>query len=68
VPYTLDPDVYQGRGRMTGRSIDIARLVLLEPGLSYQMVANRFGVNRQRVGAIARRMGVARKRRPDGFA
>lgn len=67
VPYTTDPNIYQGKGRLTGRSMDIARLVLLEPELSYQSVAGRFGVSRQRVGAIVRRMGVARRRRPDGI-
>lgn len=66
MPYTTDPNFYQGRGGLTGRSMDIARLVLLEPELSYRTVGRRFGVTRQRVGAIARRMGVARRRRPDG--
>jgi plasmid maintenance system antidote protein VapI len=41
--------------------MDIARAVLLEPSVSYQDVANRFGVSRQRVGAIVKRMGIQRR-------
>jgi Mor family transcriptional regulator len=51
-----------GRGKVSGRSMDIARTVLMEPGSSYASVANRYGVSRQRVGQIVRRMGVARRR------
>jgi hypothetical protein len=46
-----------------GKSIDIARAVLMSPEKSYQDVGDRFGVTRQRVGAIVRRMGVARRMR-----
>ena len=52
-----------GRGQVTPRSMDIARAVLLEPGSTYQSVADRFGVTRQRVGQIVRRLDVARRKR-----
>ena len=52
-----------GRGMVTPRSMDIARAVLLEPGSTYQSVADRFGVTRQRVGQIVRRLDVARRKR-----
>ena len=45
---------------MSPRSMDIARAVLLEPDSTYQSVAERFGVSRQRVGQIVRRLDVAR--------
>ena len=48
-----------GRGKMSPRSMDIARAVLLEPDSTYQSVARRFGVSRQRVGQIVRRLDVA---------
>ena len=49
-----------GRGRVTGRSMNIARAVLLDKA-SYSDVARRYGVSKQRVGQIVRRMGIARK-------
>mgnify|MGYP005837994695 CR=1 FL=1 len=49
-----------GRGRMSGRSMNIARAVLLD-GASYSDVARRYGISKQRVGQIVRRLGVARK-------
>lgn len=49
-----------GRGRVTGRSMNIARAVLLDKA-SYSEVARRYGVSKQRVGQIVRRMGIARK-------
>jgi hypothetical protein len=63
MPYNGDPGVFQGRGGMTGKSVDIARTVLMEPGSSYTEVGMRFGVTRQRVGQIAIRMGVGRVKR-----
>jgi len=45
---------------MSPRSMDIARAVLLEPDSTYQSVAKRFGITRQRVGQIVRRLDVAR--------
>ena len=63
MPYNGDPSVFQGRGRMSGKSVDIARTVLMEPGSSYTKVGMRFGVTRQRVGQIAIRMGVGRIKR-----
>ena len=63
LPYNGDRDVFRGRGRMTGKSVDIARTVLMEPGSSYTKVGRRFGVTRQRVGRIAIRMGVGRMSR-----
>ena len=49
-----------GRGKMSPRSMDIARAVLMEPDSTYQSVAERFGITRQRVGQIVRRLDVAR--------
>ena len=60
MPYTKDFKMFPGRGRVEGKSIDIARAVLMSPEKSYKDVGDRFGVTRQRVGAIVRRMGVAR--------
>lgn len=54
-----------GRGKMSPRSMDIARAVLLEPDTSYKSVAKRFGVSRQRVGQIVRRLDVARRKKID---
>ena len=54
-----------GRGKMAPRSMDIARAVLLEPDTSYKSVAKRFGVSRQRVGQIVRRLDVARRKKID---
>jgi DNA-binding CsgD family transcriptional regulator len=51
---------YKGRGKMSARSLDVARTVLMNPELSYASIANRFGISRQRVGQIVRRMNVAR--------
>lgn len=62
MPYTNDVTVFRGRGNLTGKSMDIARTVLMDPSVSYQDVADRFGVSRQRVGAIVKRMGVQRGR------
>jgi len=45
--------------------MDIARAVLLEPDTSYKSVAKRFGVSRQRVGQIVRRLDVARRKKID---
>jgi hypothetical protein len=61
MPYISNVAVFRGRGNLTGKSMDIARAVLLEPSVSYQDVANRFGVSRQRVGAIVKRMGIQRR-------
>jgi DNA-binding MarR family transcriptional regulator len=55
--------VYKGRGRMTPRSLDIARSVVMNPGVSYIDIARDFGVTKQRVGQIVRRMNVARTRK-----
>jgi hypothetical protein len=51
---------------MSGKSVDIARTVLMEPEVSYTKVGMRFGVTRQRVGQIAIRMGVGRVKRING--
>ena len=61
--YQQKYEVLSGRGRMSGRSMDIARTVLLQPDLSYRDVAKKFNVSRQRVGQIVRRLGVERKRK-----
>jgi hypothetical protein len=45
--------------------MEIARTIMSEPGLTYRQIAKQFGVNYRRVGHIARRMGVARRRRID---
>ena len=50
----------QGLGQMSHKSKDIARATLLEPRASYGEIASRFGVSRQRVGAIVRRLSVGR--------
>jgi hypothetical protein len=49
-----------GLGRMSQKSKDIARTVLMSPKVSYQDVADRYEVTRQRVGAISRRLGIGR--------
>jgi len=59
-------ELLSGRGKMTGRSLDIARTILMEPGLSYKDVGTRFGVSKQRVGQIVTRLGVQRGRLKDG--
>ena len=58
--YSTKIVAHHGRGKVTPRSMDIARAVLLEPDSTYQSVAERFGVSRQRVGQIVRRLDVAR--------
>jgi hypothetical protein len=62
MPYTKDFNTFHGRGKMDSKSLDIARTVLASPDMSYRAVGDQFGVTRQRVGAIVRRMGVARRR------
>jgi DNA-binding Lrp family transcriptional regulator len=54
---------HQGRGRVSARSLDIARSVVMNPKLSYSDVAKQFGVSRQRVGQIVRRMNVSKIKR-----
>ena len=49
-----------GLGRMSQKSRDIARAVLMSPKVSYQDVADHYEVSRQRVGAISRRLGIGR--------
>jgi len=49
-----------GRGKMSGRSMNIARAVLFDKA-SYSEVAKKYGISKQRVGQIVRRMGIARK-------
>jgi|TARA_R100000789_G_C2977449_1_gene142458 DNA-binding CsgD family transcriptional regulator len=65
MPYTLDYGTFQGRGAVTLKTMEIARTIMSEPGLTYRQIAKQFGVNYRRVGHIARRMGVARRRRID---
>mgnify|MGYP003137098013 CR=1 FL=1 len=50
-----------GIGRLSRNSKDIARAVLMEPDRSYAEIGNRFGVSRQRVGQIARRLDITRR-------
>jgi uncharacterized protein YdbL (DUF1318 family) len=52
----------QDSGGMSYQSKDIARVVLTEPRESYQKIADRFGMSRQRVGQIAQKLGIARGR------
>ena len=63
--YSTKIVAHHGRGKMSPRSMDIARAVLLEPDTSYKSVAKRFGVSRQRVGQIVRRLDVARRKKID---
>ena len=58
--YSTKIVAHHGRGKVTPRSMDIARAVLMEPDSTYQSVAERFGITRQRVGQIVRRLDVAR--------
>ena len=53
-----------GIGNMTGDSQDIAMEILTMPGKSYQVIAGKHGVSRQRVGQIARRLDIGRRTRP----
>ena len=50
-------------GNMTEDSQDIAMEILTMPGKSYQDIAGKHGVSRQRVGQIARRLDIGRKTR-----
>ena len=52
-----------GIGRLTGHSKDIARMIMFEPGRSYSEIGKHFGVSGQRVGAIARRLDIARHKK-----
>ena len=52
-----------GLGNMTEASQDIALEILTMPGKSYQDIAGKHGVSRQRVGQIARRLDIGRKTR-----
>lgn len=52
---------HSGTGRVTKRSRDIGRTILLQPDMTYEEVGGMFGVSRQRVGQIARRLRVNRK-------
>ena len=52
-----------GIGKLTRPSKDIARMIMFEPGRSYSEIGKHFGVSRQRVGAIARRLDIARDKR-----
>jgi len=61
--YTRKYVAHEGRGRVSSRSLDIARSVVMNPELSYRDVAKRFGVSRQRVGQIVRRMNVSKIKR-----
>lgn len=49
-----------GMGRIHASSKDIARMIMLEPERTYLEIGNHFGVTKQRVGAIARRLDIAR--------
>jgi hypothetical protein len=49
-----------GMGRIHRSSKDIARMIMLEPERTYLEIGNHFGVTKQRVGAIARRLDIAR--------
>ena len=50
-----------GIGRIERRSKDIARAIILHPDRTYQNIANEYGITRQRVGMIARRLDIARR-------
>ena len=52
-----------GLGNMTEDSQDIAMEILTMPGKSYQEIAGKHGVSRQRVGQIARRLDIGRRTR-----
>ena len=52
-----------GLGNMTEDSQDIAMEILTMPGKSYQDIAGKHGVSRQRVGQIARRLDIGRRTR-----
>lgn len=46
---------------MARSSKDIARAVLLSPDRSYEDIAEEFGVTRQRVGQIVKRLDIQRR-------
>lgn len=52
---------YNGTGKVTKKSRDIGRAIVLQPDLTYEAVGGMFGVSKQRVGQIARRLRIARK-------
>jgi DNA-binding Lrp family transcriptional regulator len=60
-------NLFGNTGKMTSQSLDIAHIVLRNPHISYQAMADQYGISRQRVGQIVRKMGVARRDR-DGEA
>ena len=52
----------EGLGNISPRTIDIGRIIQSEPGSTYEEIAERYGVSRQRIGQIAKRFAVDRKR------
>lgn len=64
MPYTTDenPASFGNVGKITPRTRDIGRIILSEPDSTYEDIAFRFGVSRQRIGQIAKRFSVDRRR------
>ena len=55
-------DRVEGLGNISPRTIDIGRIIQSEPGTTYEEIADRYGVSRQRIGQIAKRFAVNRNR------
>ena len=69
MPYTtVENSANLGRiGKISARTLDIGRAIAAEPDSTYEELAFRFGVSRQRIGQIAKRFAVGRKK-VDGYA
>jgi uncharacterized protein YdbL (DUF1318 family) len=69
MPYTMDENQtsFGDVGKISARTLDIGRAIALEPDSTYEDIAFRFGVSRQRIGQIAKRFSVGR-RKVDGYA
>lgn len=55
-----------GLGRMSHRSKSIALEILTYPDRTYDDIAEKHGVSRQRIGQIARRLDIGRITRAKG--
>jgi|TARA_R100000306_G_scaffold60681_1_gene61284 DNA-directed RNA polymerase sigma subunit (sigma70/sigma32) len=55
-----------GLGKVSRHTKDIARMLIMQPGKTYQEVGDRFGVSRQRVGQVAVRMDIKRPKQGEG--
>ena len=64
MPYSTDENQasFDDVSKISARTLDIGRTIALEPNSTYEDIAFRFGVSRQRIGQIAKRFSVDRRR------